>query len=73
MTKRNGSGDDGLPRIMDTNEAAEYIGVSPSTLAQWRGSRIGPPWHRYGDSRRAVVRYLRTELDDYMHGTRQGA
>lgn len=70
--KRKDSGDDGTPRIMNTEQAAKYLGVSVSWLNQARATRNGPPFHRYGTGRRAVVRYLREELDDFLRGSRIG-
>jgi hypothetical protein len=29
-------------------DTAEYLGVAPATLTQWRYNRKGPPWVRVG-------------------------
>ena len=46
------------PLMLDTNDAAEVLGISPRTLEdyRWRGS--GPPFYKLG---RRLVRY---RLDD---------
>ena len=46
---------------LSATDAAEYLGVSPATLAKWRVSGGGPQYIKLG--RR--VRYKRSELDDY--------
>lgn len=45
-------------------QAAEYIGVSPSTLAKWRMRGISPPYHRCGPR---IVFYYTDEIDQW-HG-----
>ena len=55
--------------VMDTREAAEYIGESPRTLEGWRqkskalAKLIGPVWFLNAAGK---VRYKRAELDHYM-------
>lgn len=44
-------------------EAAAYLRVSRSTLAKWRMSRIGPPFHRCGPR---LVYYFRDEIDTWL-------
>lgn len=39
--------------LLTPDEAAEWLRVSPSTLANWRYLRTGPPYLRQG----RVVRY----------------
>lgn len=37
------------PRALaTTDEVAEFLGVSPVTLAQWRGQGRGPGWVKVG-------------------------
>lgn len=48
--------------LMDTEAAAAYLGLQPSTLEQWRWKGRGPEFIRL--SRRAV-RYERAALDLY--------
>jgi len=44
-------------------EAAEYMGVSSSTLAKWRMRNEGPPYHRCGPR---IVYYLQEEIDAWQ-------
>jgi hypothetical protein len=44
-------------------EAAAYMRLSRSTLAKWRMSGEGPPFHRYG---RRLVYYLKQDLDKWV-------
>ncbi|WP_322965876.1 helix-turn-helix transcriptional regulator [Sphingomonas fuzhouensis] len=45
--------------------AAEYLGLSPTTLSRWRscGDR-GPAFRKFG----GAVRYARIDLDAYADG-----
>lgn len=49
--------------LLDTRQAAELLGLRPSTLEQWRWQGRGPEHVRL--SRRAV-RYRREDLDAYI-------
>lgn len=70
--KRNGA-TKAPPDWMTAAEASEYLGVSISTLAHWRVERRGPRWHRYGaQSRNALVRYLRPDLDTFIAASAMG-
>jgi predicted DNA-binding transcriptional regulator AlpA len=44
-------------------EAAKYLRVSRSTLAKWRMSRTGPPFHRCGPR---LVYYFQHEIDAWL-------
>jgi predicted DNA-binding transcriptional regulator AlpA len=44
-------------------EAAKYLRVSRSTLAKWRMSEIGPPYHRCGPR---LVYYFKSEIDSWL-------
>jgi predicted DNA-binding transcriptional regulator AlpA len=41
----------------NTSQAAEYLGVSAATLADWRSERRGPPYVHLGGASNAPVRY----------------
>ncbi len=53
---------DGDPAYSET-VAAEYIGMAPGTLTQWRFHRIGP---RYVKISRGRVVYRRSALDAFL-------
>jgi predicted DNA-binding transcriptional regulator AlpA len=44
-------------RLWTTAEAAEWLGISPLTLRDWRSSNRGPRAVRLGRGRGAGVRY----------------
>jgi excisionase family DNA binding protein len=47
------------PKLLTTDEAAEFLGVSPGTLAVWRClARYRLPYHLIGRN----VRYLESDL-----------
>jgi predicted DNA-binding transcriptional regulator AlpA len=57
-----GIGHNGGPPLSN-NEAAEYIGFSPSWMRQSRmPGKAGPPYHRIGRS----IRYSRGDLDQWL-------
>ncbi|ULR31767.1 helix-turn-helix domain-containing protein [Dickeya fangzhongdai] len=52
-------------------EAADYIGVSPRTLANWHSSgRVKIPFYKVG---RKKTIYLKSDLDAYLASVRQCA
>jgi excisionase family DNA binding protein len=53
-----------MPEQMTNEQAAEYIGVKPQTLAVWRTTgRYDLKFYKIGSS----VRYRRTDLDAWMN------
>jgi excisionase family DNA binding protein len=53
----------GIKRILRTSEAAEYLGLSPSTLEKRRQTGLGPPFIRLGGR---AVGYARDDLDAWI-------
>lgn len=45
--------------LMDTKAAADYLGMSPLTLIDWRVKKMGPPWIACG----RAIRYRKSALD----------
>ena len=50
------------PVLLNTDEAADYLGVSTSTLEHWRLAATGPDFVRLGHQ----VRYRDVDLEDYI-------
>lgn len=50
-------------RLMDTSEAADYLGFSVPTLKRWRGQDYGPPFIRRGQRQ---IRYRKEDLDQWL-------
>ena len=48
--------------ILTTRQAAQYIGLSASTLNKWRCHGFGPKYLKLG----RAVRYRQEELDTYL-------
>jgi hypothetical protein len=44
-------------RLLTRADAAEYLGVSPSTLSRWAADRTGPPFVKLHDGEAGSVRY----------------
>ncbi|ELC1632141.1 helix-turn-helix domain-containing protein [Escherichia coli] len=53
---------------MTRKEAAEHLGVSVQTLANWASTgKVKIPFHKLGRK----VLYMRTDLDAYLASTRR--
>lgn len=50
--------------VYTTNQAADYLKLSPKTLVNWRGEGKGPRFVRLG----RAVRYRKSDLDAYVAG-----
>lgn len=51
----------------NSTEAADLLGVHPSTLLSWREQRIGPAFNRHDNG---AIRYRITDLEEYLTRTR---
>jgi excisionase family DNA binding protein len=49
--------------LLTPREAAEYLGLPESTLAQWRSQRRGPPYIKL---ELRLVRYRCADLEAYL-------
>ena len=49
-------------QLLDENDAARLVGLSPATLKSHRKRRSGPPYMHVGDGKRPAVRYARADL-----------
>jgi len=49
--------------LMNPEQAAEYLGVSSETLAQWRSQRRGPEYIKLEGR---LVRYRMSALESYL-------
>ena len=52
-----------MAELLKSQEAADYLGVSASCLAQWRMLRKGPPVARIS---RRTIRYRKHDLDQWI-------
>ena len=55
-------GMDDRDRLLTVTELAEYLGVPPATLYQWRYRRQGPPGFRVGRH----LRYRWTDIHEWI-------
>jgi hypothetical protein len=55
-------------RWLNTDQAGQYVNISPLTLQHWRQVGKGPPFFRVNaaNTRRNVVRYDRRALDAWL-------
>jgi predicted DNA-binding transcriptional regulator AlpA len=57
-----------VKRVLRTPEAAEYVGLSASTLEKFRLSGEGPPYHKSGPK---IVVYCPKDLDEWLRVRRR--
>ncbi len=51
--------------MMNTEQAAAYMGLNPGTLTNWRNlKRYDLPFIKIGQ--RGYVRYRKTDIDDFL-------
>lgn len=62
MSKQNFFGTNFGKRLLDVPEAAEYLGLSISTLNKWRCYGEGPVFVKMG----RAIRYRISDLDTYI-------
>lgn len=53
-------------RLLTLQEVAEYLGVPPTTIYQWRHKGEGPPGFRVGRH----VRYRPADVEKWLEGQR---
>jgi predicted DNA-binding transcriptional regulator AlpA len=51
------------PVVLDAREAAQYLGVSVSTLKSWRSKKIGPRWTMRGAR---LIGYRPADLERFL-------
>lgn len=59
--------DDNHHLLYSTQELAEIIGSTPSTLARWRTKHIGPPWIRL----HGRIRYAQQDVNLWLNGRKE--
>lgn len=52
-------------RFVSRETAAEYLGLSPSTLATWASAGCGPAFSKLSAGRSGAVRYRLSELEKF--------
>lgn len=58
-----------MSSLLTTIQAAEYLGLSPQTLADWRHKGAGPKFVRVGTR---TVRYRLSDLDAFVSSSLVG-
>lgn len=56
--------------LLDIEQTAELLKVTPQTLATWRARRVGPP---YVKMVRHLIRYRKADLETWIASQVQGA
>ena len=52
-----------MDKLMNTEDAAEYLGVSPATMRAWRVRGKGPRFCKPIKGKGGMVRYYKQDLD----------
>lgn len=69
MSFHRSTQEQGGTRLLTTSQAADYLGLSVSTLCRWRSEGTGP---RYTVLGRSAVRYTQASLEKFAAaGVRQ--
>jgi predicted DNA-binding transcriptional regulator AlpA len=58
----------GIKRVLRTPQAADYVGLSASTLEKFRLTGNGPPYQKAGPK---IVVYRPEDLDAWLHASRR--
>jgi hypothetical protein len=53
-------------RLVSRDIAAEYLGLSPATLASWASAGCGPRFTKLSAGRSGCVRYRLSELEKFV-------
>jgi excisionase family DNA binding protein len=56
-----------FPVFLSETEAAQYLSLSVKTLRRWRFDRKGPTYAKLNNK---LIRYSRSDLDDWMQQQR---
>jgi hypothetical protein len=55
-----------LHDLLDNEQTAALLGIKPNTLEIWRHKGKGPHFLKLGDTAQAPVRYLRSQVTDWL-------
>ena len=55
-----------MERLMTSKQLAEVLGLNPQTLRVWRLNGEGPPYVKFGDAKRARVRYDQHKVEQWL-------
>lgn len=53
--------------LLSPEQAAEFMGVTKATLAQWRHRKEGPNYIKMGNAVRSRIRYSEDDIKDYLN------
>jgi hypothetical protein len=57
-----------LDDLLDNEQTAALLGIRPNTLEIWRHKGKGPKFLKLGDTPQAPVRYLRSQVTEWLAG-----
>ncbi len=55
-----------LDDLLTNDQAASLLSLKPTTLEIWRIRSKGPPFIKLGEAKQAPVRYLRSEVMNWL-------
>lgn len=65
MNKKPKNFKEKMGRTMNTDELAEYLGVTSGTIRNWRHKKKGPKYFKLGGYRNATVMYRWQDVKDW--------
>jgi predicted DNA-binding transcriptional regulator AlpA len=55
-----------LPRLVNEDQLAEYLGMASSTLRKWRSDGVGPKFIKLGGTDNGCIRYAENDIAAYI-------
>jgi len=52
--------------LLTLNQLADYLGVAPKTIVNWRLRGHGPPAYRLAGTTRGPIRFRRRQVDQWL-------
>lgn len=53
-------------RLLTLTQVADYLGVAPKTIVNWRLRDYGPPGYRLAGTTRGPLRFRRSAVDRWL-------
>lgn len=62
-----------IDNLLNENQVAERLRISPATLRSWRARGIGPVYVKLGAGKKSPVRYHHRDLEQFIVQGRHAA
>jgi hypothetical protein len=61
-----------MTKNLTTQEAADFLGLKPTLLRDWRCARRGPPYVKHGKAKKSPVTYRLRDLERWQDANTYG-